>query len=207
MKLTRAMRDAIVKRLLERTRAPRDAVLRNHEHALAVRLLRHRYGDDVFERCRALPEGWLQVYKHVTFEHKFVTRLTRCRVIFSYPHRGSGPPTREIRSLGSVNLSDYAPLPASACQTWPAEFLEPCFDEIEGYARGVRDHEDAVEALRVQTVGVLSAYPTVELLSRDWPDGYNMLPPEMLAPPVPPGVPAVRIEDLTLRIEKIREAA
>lgn len=206
MKLTKAMRAAIVTRLIERTRAPRDAVFRNREHALALRLLMGRYGEDVFERCRSMPDGWFRSCRSVTMESRFSERLTPCMV--SWTHRRNQLPRRQLRRFHSLSLSEYAPLPATASDTWQAIHLNPYFDDIESYARDLREHEDEVEALRTLTDGILSSYGTVELLSKDWPDGYSLLPAEMLAPsPVALGVPAVRICDLALRIEKIRQAA
>lgn len=204
-KLVNSMRNAVVKRLVERTRAPRDAKFRNREHALAVRMLRARYGDDVFERCRALPDGWLRVHKHLRFPSDVSRRLTPCRVEYCYDRRAALP-MRVIRSLGQVELDEYAPLPASVADTWEVEQLAPHLDDIESLCRDRRAHEDELAMVETQARALLAAYTTVELLSKEWPEGYALLPAEMLMPP-PTGVPAPRIADLNARIEALREAA
>ena len=60
-KLTIKMRETIVNKIVEAGRIGREAWLERREHALALRCVKARFGDDVFERCRALPPGWINL--------------------------------------------------------------------------------------------------------------------------------------------------
>ena len=88
--LTKTVRTVITDRIIEAAKAPREAALRHAEQALVTRLLRVRYGDDVFDRCRALPEGWLHVVKTITLYHDVYNKLPRHRVEVENPRRRYG---------------------------------------------------------------------------------------------------------------------
>lgn len=198
-KLLKAHRVAIVAKVVSSVREPREAALDRHEHALAIRMVKHRYGDDVFERCRALPEGWLPSVKILSLSHDLVQSFPR------YRHESGR--YASLRPAGSVRLSDYAPLPASAERVaWGVEHVSA----VDGaslhdlFADRVRLEEDLAQLER-QVVATLASFSTVEALAEGWPEGYKHFPHEALASAG--GLPAPRIEDLDARIAVLREAA
>ena len=202
-RLTKEMRAAIVRRIVDKTKPAQEAKLRGWEHALAVRLIRHRYGDDVFERCRALPEGWLEVHKTVSFDYKLRQVLPqRRRVEWMGRFR-----SEVVYPSGHVDLSEYAPLPNSIGKDWTRECIgEALFEEVVSLFDAKIDLQKDIELLRQQVAAVLASFATVERLAADWPEGYAELPAEMLVPKTE-GLPAPRIADLNERISKLREAA
>lgn len=202
-KLTNAMRATIVKRITDKLRPAREAGLRAREHALALRLLRHRYGDDVFDRCRALPEGWLNVQKHLLFDYRLTQVLPRKRIV-----EGTGRNRCDrVYPSGNVQLNEYAPLPNSTGSGWTREAVgEALFEEIVALFHAKIELIDDVMLLQQQIRATLASFTTVEKLAERWPEGYAELPAEMLAP-IADGLPAPRIADLNERIAKFREAA
>lgn len=204
MKLTKIMRATIIDRIIAKVRPPRELKLRAREQALALQLVRHRYGKDVFDRCRALPDGWLAVHKHVAFDYRVVQVLPRRRTI-----EGSGRRHWEVvYPKGHLELAEYAPLPNSVSSGWDRETIgEKLFEDLVGLFQGKVDLEVELSGLRQQIAGTLAAFTTVERLSVDWPEGYAELPAEMMAPKVPEGLPAPRIADVNERIAALREAA
>lgn len=202
-KLTNAMRAAITDRIVVKVRLPREVKLRAREQSLAVRLIRHRYGDDVFDRCRALPEGWLSVQKHVSLNYNVVRMLPQRRKIVETNRNRS----EVIFPSGDLELTEYVPLPNSNRQHWDREVIgEKLFEEIVELFQAKVDLEIEIDNLQQQITATLSAFTTVERLAADWPEGYAELPAEMTAPKAE-GLPAPRIADLNERIAALREAA
>jgi hypothetical protein len=203
MKLTNAMRSTIADRIVAKVRPPREAKLRAREQALAIRLIRHRFGDDVFDRCRELPAGWLNVQKHVSFEYGLTQTLPRKRISVGV---GRYRCERAIPD-GYLTLAEYVPLPNSNGTGLSREAIgEALFEEIAALFQAKIDLEEDVALLRNQVTATLSAFTTVERLAADWPEGYAELPAEAMAPKVD-GLPAPRIADLNARIAAVREAA
>lgn len=184
-KLLKSHRQEIVKRIVADVRAPREARLRERERHLAVKLVRWRYGDDVFDKARALPEGWLPNVKYITLNYRLRTKLTS----------GSAP--------WRLELDTAVPLPWSASHEW-TDFGK-IHDEVYAWYQDWTNLEEELRLLRQQTEAVLSTFTTVERLAADWPEGYAMLPAEQLAPSN--GLPAPRISDLNARIAALKEAA
>ncbi len=199
-RLTKVMRETITSHIIEKTRPAHEVALRAREAALAVRLLRHRYGTDVFERCRALPEGWLTVHKQIVLDYQVIFTLPRHKI-------ATGRNCSMIYPSGELSLAEYTPLPYSACGVWPREVIgEELFEEIVALFHAKIDLEKDIGLLSQQIAATLGAFTTAERLATDWPEGYAELPAEMLAP-VNAGLPAPRIADLNARIAKLREAA
>ena len=201
--MTNKMRLAVVNKLIEQVRGSSASAHRSREQAIAVRMLRRRYGDDVFERCRALPEGWLHSIKQLHLHQSVYSQLAPCeRQYVEYPRGESS-----LRPPYVVSLAEYAPLPMSASSGWDAGTVGlGLLSELIDWCSTRADLEIQIANLRTQTEAVLAAFTTVERLCSDWPEGYALLPAEMLAP-VNAGVPAPRIEDLNARIAALRSAA
>jgi hypothetical protein len=203
MKLTNQMRTTIVDRIIASARAPREAALNHREAALAIMLLRHRYGDDVFERCRALPEGWLHHQKQISLEYGLVQTLPRTSV------ETGGGRHRSFNTYprGYLSLTDHAPLPQSASGGWDRKAVgDRLYNELHILFGNRIALEDDLKALRTQISGILAAFTTVKCLADGWPEGYAHLPAEMTAP-LTANLPAVRIADLNARIEALKEVA
>ncbi len=196
MKLNKTLRETIVKRVVEDVAKAREPALRHREQALAVRLVRARFGKDVFERCRELPEGWLSIHKTISLKYEVRQALPK----FVRPGGGYAEPA------GKLDLVDYAPLPYAMRDDLDREMVGCHYDAV--YAL----FEDRVELLReldnlaTQTRAVVNAYSTIERLAEGWPAGFALLPAEALKP-TGAGLPAPRIEDLDKRIAALKEAA
>ncbi len=137
-KLNKTLRETIVKRVVENVAKAREPALRHREQALAIKLIRARFGKDVFERCRELPEGWLSVHKTIDLKYEVRQALPKFNRItgegrFSYAHQE--PP-------GKLDLADYAPLPHAMRDEWDREMIGKHYDAV--YAL----FEDRVELLR-----------------------------------------------------------
>lgn len=202
-RLTNQMRNQIKRRILESVRTPREVVLRAQEHSLALRLLRARYGDDVFERCRALPEGWLQLHKKITLGHDVtdpLPRFTRAeRYVSSYRYS-----TRIVLPPGTLELAEYAPLPNSVAGTWTREHVTGRqLDDLAAWFTNYVALAEELERLGTEVGAALAAFPTVEKLAEGWPEGHAHL---QLPEPVS-GLPAPRIEDLNEHIAAAVRAA
>jgi hypothetical protein len=167
--------------------------MRARENALALRMLRFRFGEDVFERCRELPGGWLELHKHIVISH---------RVRQSMPHRH----TSFIREKVSISLAEFAVLPNSARTDWDREMFEPLFEEVCAVFASYYTLEDEVRLVGQQARSLLTSIHTVEKLCDAWPEGFAFLPQEELAAPNFP-VPAPRIMDINARIAALREVA
>lgn len=189
--LTQSMRRSVVERTLETITLPREAAFTRTENALALRLVMHRYGNDVFDRCRALPEGWLGLHKELSLE----TEL--CKML---------PQPQEVvpRMRYSLRLSEAAVLPNSTRFGWTREVIGPHFAAVHELWRERADFYDDLRLLRRQVEATTAAYRTVEKLAAGWPEGYAQLPQEMLQVS---NLPAPRISDLNARIEAMRQAA
>lgn len=198
LKLTKHMRDAITKRIVELVRTPREVALRAQEQALAIRLLRQRYDDDVFDRCRALPAGWLQHYKRLSLAYSLREKLPKIRITHGN-HVGVYPE-------GCLNLAEYAPLPNSAAGGWDRAAVGALFDELHALFEARIELHRQLEVLEQQTRAVLASFSTVEKLNDGWPEGYAHLPAELMMPATA-DLPAPRIADLNARIAALREAA
>jgi hypothetical protein len=199
MKLTNSMRKAIIDRIIDEVRRPREAKLKKREHALALRLTLKRYGRDVFDRCRALPEGWLGVHKAITFDYELrQTNFPRRFVV-------EGKYSRRWPSNYMIELSEAAALPNSFAQSWNRNEMGPLYDDVYGHFEDIVVLAEELENLAIQTRAVLASFTTVEKLAEGWAEGYAHLPQELLADTG--GVPAPRIEDLNKRIAALQKAA
>lgn len=202
-KMTRTMRDAITTRILDRIRLPREVALRRRENALATRLVSSRYGDDVFGRCHALPDGWLPLCKQIPLDSKLVESFPR------HTRRvQSGRYPVDVRfPRGVLELAEYVPLPYSVRDCcWTADDIRgKLYDDLHAWYGDHAELHEQLENLYLQVVATLASFTTVEKLADGWPEGYAELPQEMLAPVG--GLPAPRIADLNARIAALREAA
>lgn len=179
-RLTKHHCATIVARVLETTFRDRKLRLRQRENALAVRLLRHAYGADVFERMAALPVGWLGTTKSLYFDGGMLRQLNRIRFLeyTTVPH--------EVQCGRNLD-----PPPG-----WIADLVDMCSDDA--------DIATEETQLSNQIRAVLASFTTVEKLSDGWPEGYAHLPAETMAPTQ---LPSLRIDDLNARIAAAREAA
>lgn len=189
MRLTKRMQADVADRVVSDVRRPREAALLRQENSLAIRLMKRRYGDDVFDRCRTLPAGWLPVRKQLSVS------------------LGSRAPDGARNSHRYVHLSDYVAAPDSSKDGW-GEFLDQhpdLYDEVYAWFAAHAELGVQLTNLRYQVRATLASYTTVEKLAEGWPEGYALLPQETLAETS--GVPAPRIADLNARIASLREAA
>ena len=193
MRLTNYMRDRARHYLIEKLKGPIEAGLATREGALATRMLQHRYGRDVFERARALPEGWLYPVRSLRLE---------ADVYETFPRVEVGPQ----RVFCQVSLADYAPLPYSAHAGWSREVLGPTLcAALHDLAVTWAERHTELVALDRQVRATLASFYTVEALAEGWPEGYAELPQELLAQSG--GLPAPRIADLNARIAAARQVA
>jgi hypothetical protein len=200
MKLTNAMRTKIIDKILERIIRPHDIAFRRRENALALRLLKSRFGADVFDRCRALPEGWLPLQKHLCLDSMLISAFPRWSGTVVCWHLS------RRRFNGNVELAEYAALPACVKDGWDAETVRgKNLNDLHALFADHAELEEQLYQLHTQLTATLAAYTTVENLSKSWPEGYAELPAEMLAQTG--GLPAPRIADLNARIAALREAA
>lgn len=205
MKLTKQLRAATVRRLVDHAAAPGDLALRRREHALAIRIMRGRYGDDVFERCRALPDGWLQSGKQFALAYELRYSLPSVRVEEA---RGEGRRGTYAHAwpLGYFSLAEYAPVPWSALQPWGREEVGGPLPELHDLFAAAVEHRRALEDLRTRSAALLDGFVTVEALAADWPAAYAHLPQEMLRP-AQPNLPAPLVADLDAAVAALRAAA
>lgn len=180
-RLTNQQRDQIRAGIVDETFRSRSLRLRQREHALAVRMLRERYGDDLFERIAKLPNGWLPTTNRVRFE---------------------GSPLGPSHLM----LMEYAPLPAET--SWSGTRLTPSdalIAESDALVLAREQMHDEREQLNSVIRSALASMTTVEQLADRWPEGYRHLPTSTHA--VASGLPALRIEDVNARIAAAKEAA
>lgn len=197
-KLLKFHRTAIVNKIVESVSVPRESRLQAQESALALRMLRQRYGADVFERCRSLPEGWLLPLKGLNLDYELARVLPKSDAPSNGRYRFYG-------TLNVINLADYAPLPASAKYGWTLEVLGNLYDDVVAYAQARADLHEDLSLLVKQTTALLASFTTVEKLAAEWPEGYSYFPHTDLSQGA--GLPAPRVADLNERIVKLREAA
>lgn len=200
--LVNAQRVAITRKVIAAASTPRYEALRKQEYSLALRLTQARYGKDVFDRCRSLPEGWLSAHRTITFDANWA----RGEFVGSYDtiQRVDGP---YISSPGwGLDLESSAILPNSFQRLWGSkEVSAKLVDELATFFRvHVALHEE-IEQLRAQITATLKSFATVEKLAEGWPEGYAHLPQQTLAETG--GLPALRIADLNARIAAMKEAA
>lgn len=203
-RLTNQMRSQVKRRVLESVRTPREVALRAQEHALALRFLRARYGEDVFERCRALPEGWLQLHKKLTLGHDVTDPLPRFTRVERYVRSNRYYASRIVLPPSVLELAEYAPLPNSVAEIWTREHVTG--RELDDLSDWFTKHvalEEELERLETEIRAALAAFPTVEKLAKGWPEGHAHLE---LAEPIS-GLPAPRIEDLNEHIAAAVRAA
>jgi putative DNA base modification enzyme with NMAD domain len=205
-KLTNQMRNAIVDKLIVPGRVAREKALKDQENSLALRATKYRFGDDVFDRCRALPEGWVDFQQRISLYNcslpskRFMVKSTAS---FRHPHQITVPSTGY-----HLNLLNPAALPNAFRYAWQEPmFGAKLWNEVYAYFNSVIELYEATEDLKIKLTGGLSSYTTVERLSEGWPEAYAHLPQELLAPQPKYPVPAVPIADLNEMIEKFRRVA
>lgn len=199
MKLTNTHRNAIIEKVLIAGRMARTPALERQEDSLALRATKRRFGDDVFERCRALPEGWLNTHKIISIAYKAAQDLPNAyEEVSVYRGRTKLQPVWFSRTL---SLSNAAVLPNIFAGDWNQDAFGSILwsDVYDYFAAGVALHEE-MKQLRIEIRGVLAGFTTVERLAEGWPEGYSHLPAELLAATGAANLPAVRIEDLNARL-------
>lgn len=208
-KLTNTHRAAIADKALDAGRLTREAALTRQEHSLTLRATKFRFGDDVFERCRALPEGWLGVHKMIQFNYNTVCNLLPCRQVV-HPRTPSRRWSWEQRVPANykLDLSDVAVLPNAFAEPWqPSYFSGTLWDEVQEHFAGHIALFDEMELLRAQVKSTLLSFTTVERLAEDWPEGYAFLPPELVVPTTA-NLPAVlKLDDLNRRLAAFQQEA
>jgi hypothetical protein len=191
-------RRIIASRVVSSVRAPREASFERAERALALRLTIARYGKDVFDRCRALPDGWLMWHQEILLDYQVRIQMPRPRMVYIRRNEYD----EFSRSDVHLKLTDAAPLPNSFQVPWVLSDLCDLCDEVyERYALRA-DLMEELRLLRTQVTATLSAFSTVESLAAEWPEGYAFFPHEVLAESG--ALPAPRLSDLNERIEKLR---
>jgi hypothetical protein len=174
-RLTKMMRDAITKKIVDTTFNVRKDARAATEDALARRVIKSVCGDDVFERIKEIPNGWLPTARDVYTEGGISLRLSesiQLPALISY--------------RGSVRIPD-----------------EALRQEAREHSMSAQDEYENEKLLRNQIKAVLASFTTVEKLAVGWPEGYEQLSQELLQEPTP-GLPAPRITDLNQRIEDLR---
>ncbi len=199
--LTNKMRTEIRRRFIDEVELARLVALRAMEHATAIKLLKHRYGDDVFTKCRSFPDGWFRLIKTLDLNHSFMQSLPASKQEYIERRRLAV----HYHYLSHVSLSDYAPLPYQASQGWDRSTIGDCYQDVHDLAMSFANFKDDINNLKAQIWATLQAFSTVEKLCDGWPEGYAKLPAEMLI--VKGGLPATRIDDLNTAIEKCRQVA
>lgn len=212
-KLTNGMRSAIVAQSLRQGREQRESVLKTRERSLACRLTIHRYGEDVFRKCRALPEGWLNTLRTISFtdypQHN----------ILNFPVKVIYEPTRtkfgrrvertRIPYQHKLELDTAVPLPNSFQHRWEREHLGDMYNEVYDHFASMVALADEEEQIRTQMKGALMSFTTVEKLRDGWPEAFAALPQELLVatPMANRALPVPRLDDLNARLEAFRSAA
>jgi Nucleotide modification associated domain 5 len=207
-KLTNQMRTALVEHALVAGRLAGEAELVRRERALALRLTRHRYGDDVFDRCRALPEGWVDAHRTISFDHWAGDNKLGfpVRVVYAKGPYGRREHYRVPRGH-RLELDTAVPLPNSFAQAWTRAEVGSLYDEVYAYFEAVVARHDEEEALRASLKAAAAAFTTVEKLADMWPEGYAHLPVELLAATANHSLPAPRLDDLNARLAAFRREA
>lgn len=199
MRLTAKMRDTIRRRVLDKARAPRIALLEEREHALAAALMKQRYGADVFERCAAFPAGWFPVGRSFALEYGLVQSLPRTSVEAQFC-KG-----RCLYPQGYISLDEARAIPHSASHGWGREVAGPLYNDLHDLFRDLVELVEETASLDRQIKATLASFSTVEKLAEGWPEGYAELPAEMLR--VVSNLPAPRIDDLNARLAALAQAA
>lgn len=202
MRLTQKVRDTIQTKLLDSVIRARIGEFEKEEHGLALRLTIARYGADVFDRCRVLPEGWLHAHKVINLDYNIREYLIQptCATALYYNGRQLN------RQWVLLELAEYAILPNSFAKPWSSEDIEQKqLQELIEFSRARAGWLEELEHLNRQLKATLTAFTTVERLAQDWPEGYAFFPHESLAQVA--GLPAPRIADLNERIAVMRKDA
>lgn len=212
-KMTNAMREAIIKHSLVQGRQRRESQLKLQERALALRLTKQRYGDDVFQKCRSLPEGWLDNHRTISFsDYTQQNKLNFPVKVIYDPTRtrwGQRVERTRVPYRHVIELDTAVPLPNSFNSTWTREHVSDMYDEIYDHFAAWVALEDEEEQIRAQMKGALASFTTVEKLSAAWPAAYAHLPQEMLAGTgaMNRALPVPRLDDLNTRLEAFGKAA
>ena len=205
-KLTNQMRKAIVDKLITPGRMAREKALKDQEHSLALRATRQRYGDDVFDRCRELPEGWLNVHQRISLFGQSLPKkyfMVKSTQSYRHPHQITVPLHGHY-----LDLLNPAPLPNSFQHGWKEfHFGAKLWNEVYSYFNAIIELYESIEELKIKLTGGLSGYTTVERLCEEWPEAYAHLPQELLAPQPKYPLPVVPIADLNEMVEKFRRVA
>jgi hypothetical protein len=196
-KLLKSHRTVIVDRLLAPGRTAREAVLKRRENALALRATKARFGDDVFARCRALPEGWVDVHKRIQI---YGCDTTLPRYVVNDHRYSYTKPDKHIE------LAEAVPLPNAFMRSWSKNDFGRFWPEVVDLFQARCDLHTELTSLAQQLAGTLAGFTTVERLAEDWPEAYRALPQELLAPAAV-HLPAAKLDDLNARLAALREAA
>jgi Nucleotide modification associated domain 5 len=199
-KLNTAIRRAIVRKVVDSVRLPREAAMDRTEHALALRATIARYGTDVFAVCQSLPEGWLNVAKEIRFLRYDNTPQPKY-----VPGRGRGTADAYSEPKYHLSLSEAAVLPNSFKAPWTVADFGTSYDEVYAFFEERARFYEELRALDLQVTATLASFKTVEDLAAGWPEGYVHFPHDMLAETG--ALPVPRLDDLNARIAALREAA
>lgn len=105
---------------------------------------------------------------------------------------------------GYIEFSDSMPLPASIARRSALTVCQVSLDEYEQFAADEERLRSELDELLQQVSAALRSYTTVEKLAEGWPEAYEHFPKDDA--PRPGTLPAVRIEDLNMRLAAARAA-
>lgn len=201
-KLNQAHKRAVVDGLLTSIRVPREEALSSAMHSLALRMTLKRFGADVFDRCRALPVGWLGVHRALYLKDS--PELPRYTALVP-ASSGSRMSYSVQRPNTTLYLDEARPLPNSFEYGWNREAVgDALWDEVVDWFQAHVDLHEQIEQVRRESNGVLEQFRFVDDLATEWPEGYAFFPHEKVATGQ---LPVVRIADLNARVEAVRRAA
>lgn len=179
MQLRNRHRDIILAGFLNEIKEPKEVSFRERENDIAIRMLRHRYGDDILERCHKLGPEWLRPVKNL-------------------------PVDRLLWDMGKnwLELIEYTPLPCSASNPWTREEIGPLFDDIDKLVTDRHQFSEEFSQIREQIRSALRSYSSAKKLANEWPEAYAHFPKEESSS----NLPAIRISDLNVRIAAMKGA-
>lgn len=159
MRLTNAIRDAIVKTALERTFAAQEAAYKKARTALADAVYAHEYGG-VERAAKKLPAGWLGSSSKVAIDHPDFERYyynsdakPSCVLEMSKPHLIPG--RQDQIKIGKDH---------------------PLFAKAQDVAGLYQKLEKARDTLREKVRDLVIGHNTVDALLKTWPEGKPYLP-------------------------------
>jgi hypothetical protein len=179
-RLNQSIRDRILSNAVRDAFKDIDAKLKDQEHALGERIVKETWGKH-YETARNMPESLMNWAKDV-----------RANIggMHAALHLKESMPVPE-----SLRFNTYAQRKAFAGDT---KIADAWHELTQAQRQAIKDREDLTCELRAS----LKSVSTVKQLLEVWPDARLYLP-EIATPKLP----AVSFENVSAKIEKLKEAA